>query len=202
MHRRFLCAVALICVASAADSSIWKVTPPPPASWQRDRAADLTARRKAVMEQIGEHGILILYAAEPRNYANDVEWPFRQENDFFYLTGLTQPGATLVIAPGAGKMREMIFLPPSDPARESWTGHLITPPEAREISGIQEVRDAGQLNSLLATLFPRARAVLMPAGATGGGGGRGGRGGAATDGEATGPWQPDFAKVIEDSGNG
>src|SRR3954465_10969928 len=116
----------------AADT--WKVAPPPPASWQRDRVADLTAHRKAAMDQIGEHGVLILYAAEPRNYANDVEWPFRQENDFFYLTGLTQPGATLVIAPGAGKMREMIFLPPSNPARESWTGHLIVAPEAREIS--------------------------------------------------------------------
>ena len=64
---------------------------------------------RAAMEQIGEKGILILYAAETRNYANDVQWPFRQENDFFYLTGLTQPGATLVIAPGAGKMREMVL---------------------------------------------------------------------------------------------
>src|SRR4051794_16883779 len=199
MHRRFLCAVALICVASAADSSIWKVTPPPPASWQRDRAADLTARRKAVMEQIGEHGILILYAAEPRNYANDVDWPFRQENDFFYLTGLTQPGATLVIAPGAAK-KEMLFVPPSNPARESWTGHLITSTEAREISGIQDVYDASQLNGFLVALIPRARMLLMPPGAGGGRGGRGGRGTAATDGESSGQnWKADFAKVIEDS---
>jgi hypothetical protein len=43
------------------------------------------------MDQIGDRAVLILYAAEPRNYANDVEWPFRQENDFFYLTGLTSP---------------------------------------------------------------------------------------------------------------
>src|SRR5947208_14435834 len=107
MHHRFLCAVALICAASAADSSIWKVAPPPPASWQRDRVADLTARRKAAMDKLGEHGLLILYAAEPRNYANDVDWPFRQENNFFYLTGLTQPGATLVLAPG-GSTREMV----------------------------------------------------------------------------------------------
>src|SRR5258707_1236553 len=128
MHRRFLCAIALVSVAFAADTGVWKVAPPPPASWQRDRVADLTAHRKAVMDQIGEHGILILYAAEPRNYANDVEWPFRQENDFFYLTGLTQPGATLVLTPG-GKSREMIFLPNSDPSRESWTGHMITPAE-------------------------------------------------------------------------
>src|SRR5437764_992077 len=155
------------------------------------------------MDQIGDRAILILHAAEPRNYANDVEWPFRQENDFFYLTGLTQPGATLVIAPGAAKMREMVFLPPANPARESWTGHLFTAPEAREISGIQNVHEAGQLNGFLATLIPRARALLIPAGAGGRGGGRGGRGGAATEADSKGPkWADEFAKVIEDSGNG
>ena len=61
---------AVVC-GYAADSTIWKVAPPAPASWQRDRVADLTARRKAIMEQIGAKGILILYAAEPRNYAGD-----------------------------------------------------------------------------------------------------------------------------------
>src|SRR5882672_4472229 len=150
---RILAVLAFVSIGFAADTGVFKVAPPPPASWQRDRVADLTAHRKGVMDQIGEHGVLILYAAEPRNYANDVEWPFRQENDFFYLTGLTQPGATLVIAPGAGKMREMVFLPPSNPARESWTGHLITPLEAREISGIQNIHEAGQLNAFLVTLI-------------------------------------------------
>src|SRR6266496_2144895 len=102
-------AVAGLCLG--ADGGIFNVAPPPPASWHRDRAADLSARRKALMDRIGPNGILILFAAEPRNYANDVDWPYRQENDFFYLTGLTQPGATLVLAPGTGKMREMVFVP-------------------------------------------------------------------------------------------
>src|SRR4029078_314833 len=129
--------------AFAADSGIWKIAPPPPASWQRDRLADLSARPKALMDQIGDRAVLILYAAEPRNYANDVEWPFRQENNFFYLTGLTQPGAMLVLAPGA-KTKEMVLLPASDPSRESWTGHMITEAEARATSGIQDVYDAAQ----------------------------------------------------------
>ena len=81
----------LAATAFAADSTPWKVAPLPPASWQRDRVADLTARRKAVLDQIGDHAILTLFAAEPRNYANDVDWPFRQENDFFYLTDLPSP---------------------------------------------------------------------------------------------------------------
>ena len=150
--------LSLSSLSLAAD--LWKVAPPAPQSWQRDRLADLTARRKAVMDQIGEKGILILYAGEPRNYAGDIDWPFRQENDFFYLTGITQAGSTLVLLPGGGHIREILFMPPSNPSRESWTGHLITPPEARSVSGVQEIWEARTLNAFLAALFPRARAVL------------------------------------------
>src|SRR5579862_3802805 len=110
-----LVAAAVFCAGAlaAADTAIWKVTPAPPASIERDRVADLTARRKAVAEQIGPKGILILHAAEARNYAGDVDWPYRQENDFFYLTSITQPGSTLVLIPSGEKVREILFLPPS-----------------------------------------------------------------------------------------
>ena len=79
-----------------------------------------------MMDRIGPHGVLILFAAEARNYANDVDWPYRQENDFFYLAGLTQPGATLVLIPGAEKMKELLFTPRPVPSRETWTGHMYT----------------------------------------------------------------------------
>lgn len=190
-----VCSLTLASTAFEADTGIWKIAPPPPASWQRDRAADLSARRKALMAQIGERAVLILYAAEARNYAGDVDWPFRQENDFFYLTGLTQPGATLVLAPGAGKIREMVFLPRSNPARESWTGHMITTAEARETSGIQDVFAAGQFNGFLSALIPRSRAVLAaPAD------GMGGAGTSAAPLANAPAWSTEFAKPIEYSG--
>ena len=157
--RRTLFLLSLVAAAAAAQS-VWNVAPAPPASWQRDRVADLAARRKAVMDQIGRKGILILYAAEPRNYAGDVDWPYRQENDFFYLTEISQPGSTLVLVPGGGKVREILFLPPSNPERENWTGHLLTPVEARRISGIQEIWDARQFATFLTTLAPQAKVAL------------------------------------------
>ena len=173
MLRRCLLAAFLLAVALPA-ADIWKVAPPPPASWKRDRIIDLAARRKAVAEQIGGKGILILYAAEPRNYAGDVDWPYRQESDFFYLTGISQEGSALVMIPGAGGIREVLFMPPSNPSQESWTGHILTSAEGREISGIQTIWDARQLPSFLAALLPRAKSVFAvpppaaaPAGAPG-----------------------------------
>jgi Xaa-Pro aminopeptidase len=194
-----LCSFTLAITAFTADTGVWKIAPPPPDSWQRDRVADLSARRKALMEQIGDRAVLILYAAEPRNYANDVDWPFRQENDFFYLTGLTQPGATLVLAPAADKIREMVFIPRSNPAQETWTGHMITAAEARETSGIQDVFESSQFNGFLSALIPRSRAILA-AGSEGMGGGRGGGGANAAPPANTPSWTTEFAKPIEYSG--
>jgi Xaa-Pro aminopeptidase len=173
MKRHFLVSLFLMAGGlTAADSHIWRVAGPPPESWQRDRVADLAGRRKAVMEQLGGKAILILYAAEPRNYAGDVDWPYRQENDFFYLTGITQAGSMLVLLPGEEKIREILFMPPSNPAQENWTGHILTAAEGRQISGIQDIWDARNCNPFLAALIPQAKEALAePAG-------RGGRGGA------------------------
>jgi Xaa-Pro aminopeptidase len=175
MYRRVLRAIApvlLICAAASAPiqgADSWKVAPAPPASWQRDRLSDLAAHRKAILEAIGDKGIGILWAAEPRNYAGDVDWPFRQENNFYYLTGLPQEGAALVLIPGA-TVKEILFVRPSMPSQEAWTGHILTPPEVREISGIAEVQDIRRLNEFLRSVLPQTESLLKDPPA---GGGRG-----------------------------
>jgi Xaa-Pro aminopeptidase len=205
MFRRYLCVCYLALLwttaSRAADASLWKVAPPPPASWERDRVADLTARRRALAEQIGAKGILILYAAEPRNYANDVDWPYRQENDFFYLTAIPQPGSTLVILPGNERVREILFMPPSNPAQENWTGHILTPDEGRKISGIQEIRDARLLRSFLSAVIPPAQPILDAEAAQGGRGGRGGRG-IGSEPPPTPDWKTDFQKPMDSVAKG
>src|SRR6516225_9626511 len=108
--------LAIVTGASLHAADVWKVAPPPPASRDAGRVADLAARRKALAERIGDKSILILYAAEPRNYAGDVDWPYRQENNFFYLTGIAQAGNALVMIPGAAQYKEILFMAPSNPA--------------------------------------------------------------------------------------
>jgi Xaa-Pro aminopeptidase len=198
--KSFAAVLVFASVCFAADSGFFQIAPPPPVSWQRDRVADLAARRKAMMERIGPKAVLILFAAEPRNYANDVDWPYRQENDFFYLTGLTQPGATLVLIPGADKVKELLFTPRPVPSRETWTGHMYTTAESREVSGVQDVFEGAQFDSLISTLAPRARGALGIAEAAGGG--RGGRGGRDGRGGAESPWGTEFSKMTELANSG
>jgi Xaa-Pro aminopeptidase len=161
MNRRLFFSLALLAGGlGAADPTVWKIAGPPPESTQPDRIGELIGRRQHLMERLGNQAIVILWAAEPRNYAGDVDWPYHQENDFFYLSGITQAGSALVLIPGAEKVRELLFLPPSNPAQENWTGHILTPEEGRRISGIGDIRNARTFPAFLATLIPPAHGLL------------------------------------------
>jgi Xaa-Pro aminopeptidase len=107
--------------------------------------AALTARRAALIEAMGT-GVAILGSATVRSIEADGAHPqdsdFRQDNDFFYLTGLETPDAWLVLsADGSDTGSAVLFLPARDTAAERWTGPKLGPgEEAVRLTGIEDVR--------------------------------------------------------------
>lgn len=159
------CLALLVCLNFAPASSAqindlslrgaFRVTPPAPAYDQTARVAELTTRRDRVAQAIGSKGVLVLMSGEPRVYAGDVQYEFRQENNLFYLTQLNQKGAMLVMMPGHTRHREILFLRRRNPALETWTGHMYSPEEARAISGIGEIWDAKEFEPFITALRKR-----------------------------------------------
>ena len=96
-----------------------RLTPPAPVFDDKERVAELKQRRERVAQSVGPQSFLILFSTEPRVYANDVDYPYRQENNLYYLTNLKQKGATLVLLPGNTKVREILFLPRRNAARRN-----------------------------------------------------------------------------------
>jgi Xaa-Pro aminopeptidase len=131
------------------------------------RLTELAARRARVAQSIGEKGILILFSTEPRVYANDVDYEYRQENNLYYLTNLKQKGATLVLAPSNGIVPAILFLPRRNPAAETWTGHMYSAEEASQISGIKEIWEPSEFEPFMRALRnrqpyrPKAEKILM-----------------------------------------
>jgi Xaa-Pro aminopeptidase len=139
--------------ASLSDTTatpVIKVTPPAPVFDEKERLAELAQRRARVAEKIGPRAALILFSTEPRVYANDVDYDYRQENNLYYLTNLKQKGATLILLPGNSQTPEILFLPRRDPAAETWTGHMYSPQEALELSGIKEIWAASEFDPFIA----------------------------------------------------
>ena len=144
-----------------STSSVIRVAPPAPVFNDEARLAELSSRRARVAEKIGTAGILILFSTEPRVYTNDVDYEYRQENNLYYLTNLKQKGATLVLMPGNPQLPEILFLPRRDPSAETWTGHMYSPEEASQISGIKKIWEAGEFEPFMRAL--RSREVYVPA---------------------------------------
>lgn len=121
-----------------------------------DLVRDLADRRARVVEKMDGQGMLILFSGEPKNFSNDVYYPFRQENNLFYLTGINQEGISLVLVPENTAQREILFLPERDPSRETWTGQMLSREEARLMSGIENVWNADEFEPFLdAILYKR-----------------------------------------------
>jgi Xaa-Pro aminopeptidase len=132
-----------------------RITPPAPVFDDKERIAELMQRRERVAQTIGPQSFLVLFSTEPRVYANDVDYPYRQENNLYYLTNLKQKGATLVLLPGNTKMREVLFMPRRNPLAETWTGHMYSAEEARQLSGVREIWLASEFEPFIKALRNR-----------------------------------------------
>ena len=146
---------AVRATSEGAIPSNIRITPPAPAFDDKERLAELKQRRERVAQSIGPQSFMILFSTEPRVYTNDVDYPYRQENNLYYLTNLKQKGATLVLLPGNTKVREILFMPRRNPGAETWTGHMYSAEEASQLSGIREIWLASEFEPFLKALRNR-----------------------------------------------
>ncbi len=79
-------------------------------------------RREHLLRSIGEGAVAILPSAPVSVRSNDVEFVYRQDSDFYYLTGFAEPESVAVLAPGHPEGEFVMFVLPRDKERETWTG--------------------------------------------------------------------------------
>lgn len=83
---------------------------------------EFVRRRRRLMEVMGADSIAILPAAPVRPRNRDVEFPFRPDSDFYYLTGFPEPEAVAVLVPGRAQGEYVLFCRERDPEKELWDG--------------------------------------------------------------------------------
>jgi len=119
---------------------------------ERQPNSDYHARREALAKKAA--GVVVLFAPMENEGPNDL-YGFRQDDNFFYLTGLSEPGSALLIASAveakgdapARPYTEILFLPARNLIQEKWTGPKLGPenPEAAKITGFDRAEEMGRL---------------------------------------------------------
>ncbi|TGE27548.1 aminopeptidase P N-terminal domain-containing protein [Hymenobacter metallicola] len=104
-------------------------------------------RRELLRQALPARSVAVFFAAPVRNRANDVDFIYHQNPDFYYLTGYTEPHAVLVLFKepqtigGQSGITEALFTQPRDPQRESWTGRRMGSDGAKQQLQLQYTAD-------------------------------------------------------------
>ena len=131
------------------------------AALDRQPNGDYRARREALAKKAA--GVVVLFA--PVEAGDDV-YGFRQEDNFFYLSGVSEPGGALLVA-SAGEAKgdsparpytEILFLSPRNLAQEKWLGPKLGPddPKVTQITGFDRVEEIGKLPDELSRMISGA----------------------------------------------
>jgi Xaa-Pro aminopeptidase len=109
---------------------------------EKEPLQEYRSRREKLARSV-ENGIVVLYAAPEDDLVE-----YRQENNFYYLTGFDEPDAILLMDVASGSMDEYLFLPAREPSQERWTGAKLGP-------GAEAAKQTGFASVLPLTEFPR-----------------------------------------------
>jgi len=116
-------------------------------------AREFARRRRQLMRMMEPNSIAILPAAPQQLRNRDVEYPYRQDSDFHYLSGFPEPEALLVLVPGRKAGAFLMFCRERNREQEIWTGHRAGPEGAVEDFGADDAFPIGDLDDILPGLI-------------------------------------------------
>ena len=117
--------------------------------------AEHRQRREQLMSKIGT-GTAVFRSAPVAVMHNNVEYAFRQDSDFFYLTGFNEPEAVAVLAPHHSEHRFVLFVQPKEREKEVWTGYRCGVEAAKELFGADEAYPIAELDEKLPQYLEKA----------------------------------------------
>ena len=125
---------------------------------------EFARRRRAIMEEMGEGSIAILPAAPVRARNRDVEYPYRQDSDFYYVTGYEEPEAVAVLLPRRKRGEFVLFCRERDPEMELWNGYRLGPEGAVAYLGVDDAFPIDDLDEILPGLIEGTQRIYYSMG--------------------------------------
>ncbi len=121
-------------------------------------------RRKHLMRHMKKNSIALLASAPAVTRNRDVEYPYRQNSDFHYLTGFDEPESVAVFAPGRKKGEFILFCRKFDETKAVWTGKHAGLEGAKGHYGADEAIPIEDFAETLPTLLDGKSMVVYPIG--------------------------------------
>jgi Xaa-Pro aminopeptidase len=126
---------------------------------------EFAKRRNQLMRMIGSNGIAILPSAPVRMRSRDAEYRYRQDSDFYYLTGFAEPDAICILAPGRDNGEFVMFCRDRDREKELWNGSRQGPEGAVTNYGADDAFPIDDVDDILPGILETRSRVYFAMGA-------------------------------------
>ena len=121
-------------------------------------------RRQQLMQKIGDDAVVIIPAATHHYRNRDTHYSYRQDSDFYYLTGFNEPNAVLVLAPGHPEGETILFCQPKDKTAEIWDGYRVGPEGAVKKYGMNLAHVIAELDEKIIQWISGRDKIIYPMG--------------------------------------
>lgn len=128
------------------------------------KATEFAKRRKQLMGMMDSDSIAILPAAPVRVRNRDVEHRYRQDSDFYYVTGYPEPESVAVLAPGRGHGEYVVFCRERDRLSETWHGRRSGTEGAVEMYGADDAFPISDIDDILPGMLEKCERVYYTMG--------------------------------------
>ncbi len=125
---------------------------------------EFKARRERLMAMMSPDSIAIIPGAAPARRNRDIQYLFRQDSDFFYLTGFEEPESLLVLAPGREHGQELLFCADRDEVLERWDGERLGPERATQMLGVDDAFGYADMDDIVPGLLEGRERIYITLG--------------------------------------
>lgn len=112
-----------------------------------------TKNRENLLKKLEDNSLLVLFAGEAKRKTADEYFPFTPNRNFYYLTGIDEEKHILMIKKINGVVDEVLYILKPNLEQERWTGKTIRDYEAKEVSGIENIKYLEEFKSDLNMIF-------------------------------------------------
>ena len=126
--------------------------------------SEFSRRRKQLMRMMGGDAVAVIPTAPSYHRSRDVEYPYRPDSDFFYLTGFPEPEAVAVLVPGRAHGEYILFCRERDPHMEIWNGYRAGPEGACQTYRADDAFPIGDIDDILPGLLENRERVFYTMG--------------------------------------
>lgn len=144
--------------ATSSKTALPELLPQPAAI----SAAEYRQRRHTLLAQLPDNAAVVLPGAGLVTRSRDSEFAFRQNSDFYYLTGINEPDALLVLLPGRDEGASVVFCQDRDPTMEAWTGRRLGAEGVVAEHGVDQAFENTDRDAYLSDLLAGRELLYLP----------------------------------------